>query len=127
VEEAMPTRFLSDADLAGLSGYPTEIDDDDLVTFFRLEEADLAWLGREHRGPANRLGLALQLATLPWLGFVPDDLSSAPESAVERLAARLSRLPVFSSSTTILTVESITSTSTISSSVTRPWAKVHQR
>jgi hypothetical protein len=85
----MPTRFLSDAELARLSGFPTEIDDDDLVTFFRLEGEDLAWLGREHRGPANRLGLALQLCTLPWLGFVPDDLGSAPESAVERLAAQL--------------------------------------
>lgn len=85
----MPTRFLSDAELARLSGYPTEIADDDLVTFFRLEGEDLAWLGREHRGPANRLGLALQLCTLPWLGFVPDDLGGAPEPAVERLAAQL--------------------------------------
>jgi len=39
VEGAVPTRFLSDADLALLSGYPTEIDDGDLVTLFRLEEA----------------------------------------------------------------------------------------
>lgn len=85
----MPTRFFSDAELARLTGYPTEIADDDLVTFFRLETEDLAWLLREHRGPANRLGLALQLATLPWLGFVPDDLSSAPGPAVQRLAAQI--------------------------------------
>ncbi len=37
----------------------------------------------------GRNGLALQLSTLPWLGFVPDDLSSPPAAAVRRLAAQL--------------------------------------
>ena len=41
------------------------------------------------RGPADRLGLAVQLCTLPWLGFVPDEVSSAPPVAVARLAERL--------------------------------------
>ena len=35
------------------------------------------------------LGLAVSSATLPWLGFVPDDVSMAPPVAVERLAERL--------------------------------------
>ncbi|MCA1675955.1 MAG: DUF4158 domain-containing protein, partial [Actinobacteria bacterium] len=84
----MPTRYLSDAELARLAGYPDTIADEDLVTFFRLEDEDLRWV-RERRGGANRLGLALQLCTLPWLGFVPDDLSSPPAAAVRRLAAQL--------------------------------------
>ncbi|MDQ4130780.1 MAG: DUF4158 domain-containing protein, partial [Actinomycetota bacterium] len=84
----MPTRYLSDAELARLAGYPETIADEDLVTFFRLEDEDLRWV-RERRGGANRLGLALQLCTLPWLGFVPDDLSAAPAAAVRRLAAQL--------------------------------------
>lgn len=41
------------------------------------------------RGPADRLGLAVQLCTLPWLGFVPDDVRAAPPVAVARLAGRL--------------------------------------
>jgi hypothetical protein len=41
------------------------------------------------RGPGDRLGMAVQLATLPWLGFVPDDVASAPPAAVARLAERL--------------------------------------
>ena len=45
------------------------------------------------RGPADRLGLAVQLCTLPWLGFVPDEVSSAPPVAVARLAERLSLDP----------------------------------
>ncbi len=71
----MPTRFLSDAELAQLSGFPTEIAAEDLVTYFRLEESDRRWLIGEHRGAANRLGLGLQLCILAWLGFVPDDLT----------------------------------------------------
>src|SRR5262249_58877474 len=41
------------------------------------------------RGPADRLGLSVQLCTLPWLGFVPDDVRSAPPVAVARVAGRL--------------------------------------
>jgi Domain of unknown function (DUF4158) len=41
------------------------------------------------RGPADRLGLSLTLCTLPWLGFVPDDVRAAPPVAVARLAAQL--------------------------------------
>jgi hypothetical protein len=32
----------------------------------------------------------VQLRTLPWLGFVPDEVSAAPDAAVTRLADRLS-------------------------------------
>ncbi len=85
----MPTRFLSDAELAQLSGFPSDIAAEDLVTYFRLEESDRRWLIGEHRGGVNRLGLGLQLCTLRWLGFVPDDLTSVPAAAVGRLADQL--------------------------------------
>lgn len=39
--------------------------------------------------PADRLGLAVALSTLPWLGFMPDTVSSAPPVAVVRLADQL--------------------------------------
>ena len=35
------------------------------------------------------LGAAVQLCTLPWLGFVPDDVAAAPAAAVARLSERL--------------------------------------
>lgn len=85
----MPTRFLSDAELAQLSGFPAEIADEDLVTYFTLVDADRRWLLDEHRGAANQLGLGVQLCTLPWLGFVPDDLGAAPPPAVRRVADQL--------------------------------------
>ncbi|MFI6910053.1 DUF4158 domain-containing protein [Nonomuraea sp. NPDC050394] len=45
------------------------------------------------RGPTDRLGLAVQLATLPWLGFVPDEVTSAPPVAVARLAEQMKLEP----------------------------------
>jgi hypothetical protein len=51
-----------------------------------------SWNGRG-RGPADRLGLAVALCTLPWLGFVPDKVSSAPPVAVARLAEQLGVAP----------------------------------
>jgi hypothetical protein len=61
-----------------------------LFRFFTLAPADMAFLdpGRG-RGPADRLGLSVALCTLPWLGFVPDDVAAAPAVAVARLADQL--------------------------------------
>src|SRR2546428_4633716 len=63
---------------------------DGLMRSFRLAPGDVAFLdpGRG-RGPADRLGLAVALATLPWLGFVPDEVRAAPPAAVARLAQQL--------------------------------------
>ena len=84
----MPVRLLSDAELARLSGWPHDVADDDLVTFFTLTSDDLGWLGSNVRID-NRLGAAVQLCTLPWLGWIPDDLNGCPSAAVDRLASRL--------------------------------------
>src|SRR6266568_4368505 len=67
----MPVRFLSDAELARLSGWPDEIAAEDLVTFFTLSPDDLAWLAGFNRDD-NRLGAAVQLCALPWPGS-PDN------------------------------------------------------
>jgi hypothetical protein len=42
---------------------------------------------------ANQLGVAVQLCTLPWLGYVPTDLTEVPAPALARLSDRL-RLPL---------------------------------
>jgi hypothetical protein len=83
------TRLFSDDQLEQLRSFP-DIGRDDLIRFFMLTPADVAFVdpGRG-RGPADRLGLAVQLCTLPWLGFVPDEVSLAPPVAVARLAERL--------------------------------------
>jgi hypothetical protein len=84
----MPVRFLSDAELARLSGWPDEIADADLITYFTLTSDDSGWLTSNVR-VENRLGAALQLCTLPWLGWIPDDLTACPLTAVDRVATQL--------------------------------------
>jgi hypothetical protein len=65
---------------------------EDLVTFFTLSERELRSIPRS-RDPHNRLGYALQLWTLRFMGFVPDDLSSAPPDAVAFVAHQLAVAP----------------------------------
>ncbi|HEY5358653.1 MAG TPA: DUF4158 domain-containing protein [Streptosporangiaceae bacterium] len=61
-----------------------------MFRYFTLTPADAAFVDPgAGRGPGDRLGMAVQLATLPWLGFVPDGVASAPPAAVGRLAERL--------------------------------------
>ncbi|WSJ01046.1 DUF4158 domain-containing protein [Nocardia sp. NBC_01329] len=85
----MATRVFADEELERLRGFP-EISRDELFRFLALTPADVAFVdpGRG-RGPADRLGLALVLCTLPRLGFVPDRLTSAPSVAVVRLDEKL--------------------------------------
>ncbi|OBA44427.1 hypothetical protein A5780_37625 [Nocardia sp. 852002-20019_SCH5090214] len=45
------------------------------------------------RGPADPLGIAIALCTLPWLGFGPDRVVTAPPVAVARLAEQLKVQP----------------------------------
>ncbi len=86
---AVAARMFSEEQLDQLRSFP-DIGRDDLIRYFTLTRADVAFVdpGRG-RGPADRLGLAVQLCTLPWLGFVPDEVGSAPPVAVARLAERL--------------------------------------
>ncbi|MFI6803002.1 DUF4158 domain-containing protein [Streptosporangium canum] len=85
----MATQVFANEELERLRGFP-EIGRDELARFFTLTPADVAFAdpGRG-RGPADRLGLAVALCTLPWLGFVPDKVLSAPPVAVARLAEQL--------------------------------------
>ena len=84
----MATRdVFSEDELAQLRGFP-EPGRADLIRFFTLAAADVAFL-RKFRGPDKVLGAVVQLCTLPWLGFVPDDVTAAPAAAVARLSEKL--------------------------------------
>ena len=84
----MATRdVFSDEELAQLRGFP-EITRAELIRHFTLTGADEAFV-RKFRGQGNVLGAAVQLCALPWLGFVPDEVRSAPAAAVARLSEGL--------------------------------------
>ena len=84
----MPASIFSETELARLASFPEEIPGDDLIRAFTLTGADRD-LVAIRRGAANRLGLALQLCALRYLGFVPRNLSAAPRSAACFVADQL--------------------------------------
>lgn len=66
----MPVRYLSDPELARLSTWPVEIEEEEeeeAIRHFTLSTDDLSWLASFNR-EENRLGVAVQLAALSWLG-----------------------------------------------------------
>jgi Domain of unknown function (DUF4158) len=74
-------------ELARLRGFP-EITRAELIRYFTLTGPDVAFLRKFH-SRVNVLGAGVQLCSLPWLGFVPDEVTVAPAAAVGRLAERL--------------------------------------
>ena len=72
-----PGGFLSDAEIERLEGWPEAIERRDVVRYFALDGEDLAFV-RGQRGAANQIGIALQLCSLRWLGFIPEDTKVSP-------------------------------------------------
>ena len=84
----MATReVFSEYELAQLRGFP-EPARAELIRYFTLAPGDEAFV-RKFRGQDNVLGATVQLCTLPWLGFVPDDVAAAPADVVARLSGKL--------------------------------------
>jgi len=87
-ETAVPIGFLTDAERERLDGFPARVVPGDLDAYFTLSRADRRQVPRT-TSAANRLGFALQLGTLRFLGFCPDDLNTAPEAVVAFVAKQL--------------------------------------
>ena len=88
----MPVNFLSEAERNRLSQFPSAIPESDLIQYFTLTWEDQVQIKRQRRSE-NRLGFALQLCTLRYLGFCPDDLQQVLTEVVEFLAHQL-QIPV---------------------------------
>jgi hypothetical protein len=81
----MPGRFLSDAERERLTRFPADVPPEDLVSTFTLSPKDITRV-LLHHGQANYLGFGLQICALRYLGFAPDDLSTAPSTVVKYVA-----------------------------------------
>jgi TnpA family transposase len=88
----MPASFLTDAEREQLKRFPSEIPPEDLGAYFTLSDRDRSQVRRQ-RGGHNRLGFALQLCTLRYLGYVPDQLRSVPSAVIAHLARQVGIAP----------------------------------
>ncbi len=87
----MPVQFLSEAEHKSLNRFPTEISSEDLNRFFLLSDKELIIL-KQLRAEHNRLGFALQLCCLRYLGFFPEELE-LPEPVINYVAQQLELIP----------------------------------
>ena len=88
----MPGQFLSRAERERLQSFPLEITPHELSTFFTLSDKDLI-LVKKRSGDHNLLGFALQLGTLRYLSFIPDNFLQLPSTVVEYVAQQLKVSP----------------------------------
>ena len=88
----MPVTFLTNADHERLTRCPDELPQMDLDTCFGLTPDDFTVLSTL-RGDTNRLGFALQLCCLRYLGFFPANLHSLDATIVVYVAEQLAVNP----------------------------------
>ncbi len=81
----------SPAERRALDAFPEQIGPEDLDEHFKLAPADMRF-ALKHRGD-SRLGVAVQLCALRWLGFVPEALTEIPQPAVLELCEQLEANP----------------------------------
>ncbi len=84
----MPGQFLTDAQRSEYGRFNGEPPPTQLAHHFHLDDADRRWLA-ERRSNHNRLGCALQLGTVRFLGTFVTDLSEIPESVVRYVGDQL--------------------------------------
>lgn len=84
----MARGFLTDEEREHLSTCPRDNSSEEVSRFFTLTATDLE-IVRQQRNPHNQLGFALQLCTLRYLGFMPNDLLTPPPFIIRLLAYQL--------------------------------------
>lgn len=84
----MPGVFLTQEQRERFGRYVETPGHEDLERYFYLSDDDLGVIGAL-RGRHNRLGYAVQLTTLRYLGAFPDDFTAIPEVVLHSLARQL--------------------------------------
>lgn len=84
----MPVYFLTPEQRASYGRYAAEPNPEDLARYFYLDDSDYQRI-MSKRGEHNRLGFAVQLTSLRYLGRFLDDCTETPRNVVNVLARRI--------------------------------------
>jgi len=84
----MPVQFLTAEQRANYGRYVAEPTAVDLPRYFHLDDADHQLLAGK-RGEHNRLGFAVQLTTVRYLGRFLDDTTKVPPTVLNMLSKQL--------------------------------------
>ncbi len=84
----MPVQFLTAAQRANYGRYVAEPTAVDLARYFHLDDTDHQRLVSK-RGKHNRLGFAVQLTTVRYLGRFLDDITQVPPNVLDTLSRQL--------------------------------------
>ena len=85
----MPVSFLSEAERERFNSFPADLPTADLIAYFTLSEFNRRQIPKT-ASAANRLGFALRLLLLRFLGFQLPDLSNLPSAVVSYVAGQIS-------------------------------------
>ena len=83
-----PVDFLTPTQRQRYGGYPDSFSPDELARNFHLDEDDREWIAKKRRN-SSRLGFALQLATVRFLGTFLEDPVAVPPAVLHALAAQI--------------------------------------
>jgi hypothetical protein len=84
----MPKRFLTKIDRDNLNSFPKEIPYEDIVKYFTISYPDMKQIPKSS-SDYNRIGFAVQLCSLRYMGFVPEDITNLPKEALHYLSRQL--------------------------------------
>ena len=84
----MQELFIPLSERENLNRFPSDIPEDDLIAYFTLSTVDKELLV-DRRGDHNHLGFAVQLCTLRYLGYCPDELAHIPQHVIAYLGKQL--------------------------------------
>ncbi|MGB8946635.1 MAG: Tn3 family transposase [Streptomyces sp.] len=84
----MPVEFLTDEQAAAFGSFADEPTRPELERFFFLDDEDRKLIAKR-RGDHSRLGFALQMCTVRYIGLFLEDPLAVPWRVVEHLAAQL--------------------------------------